>query len=239
MRMHHGDENSQLEKMAESSLTTFSSSDSTSIAGVYSTGRFGGSVKSSGRTGKDSPRSRIASLVAERQASLRQAYVDDPARARSVKWAATVASSEADAFHSVVHIGKGYGVSQRTGIDHSVGGDHDLPNPRDLLCAALAACEDGTIRMIADLLGIPIADLQVEVTGDVDARGCLAIDRAVRVGFRSMTCRVHLRVPADVEPRRIAMLQAHAERACVNIDTLRWGVPVDVVFAVESDALTS
>lgn len=179
---------------------------------------------------------RKISLVAERQASLRAAYVEEPERARTVKSAATASSAETDALHSVVHIGKGYGVSLRTGIDHAVGGDHDLPNPGDLLCAALAVCKDGTIRMIADLLDIPILDLQVQVTGDVDVRGCLAIDRAVKVGFQSMTCRVHLRVPSDIDPKRIAMLQKQAEYSCVNLDSLRSGVPVDLVFDVESMA---
>jgi hypothetical protein len=88
--------------------------------------------------------------------------------------------------------------------------------------------------MIADLLGIPILDLQVEVTGDVDVRGCLAINRAVKAGFRSMTCRVQLRVPPDIDPRRLAMLQKQTEQSCVNLDTLRSGVPVNLVFNVES-----
>ena len=176
------------------------------------------------------------SIVAERQKPLRRSYGDDPERARTVKWAATSKSADTDALHSVVHIGKGYGVSQRTGIDHAVGGDHDLPNPGDLLCAALAACKDGTIRMIADLLGIPILDLQVEVTGDVDVRGCLAIDRSVRVGFRSMTCRVELRVPSEIDPKRVAMLQKQAEQSCVNLETLRSGVPVELTLNIVPSA---
>lgn len=174
-----------------------------------------------------------ASLVAGRQAPLRRAYREDPERARSVKWAATASGPGADAVHSVVEIGKGYGVSQRLGIDHLVGGDHDLPNPADLLCAALAACEDSAVRMIADLLGIEILDLRVEVTGEVDVRGALAIDREVKVGFQSMNCRVHLRVPQSTEPLRLAALRKQAEASCVNLDTLRSGVPVDVDFAVE------
>lgn len=179
------------------------------------------------------------SLVAERQAPLRRTYLEDPEGARTVKWAGTAKTAETDALHSVVHIGKGYGISQRTGIDKAIGGDHDLPNPGDLLCAALATCEDGTIRMIADLLGIPIVDLVVEVTGDVDVRGCLAIDRSVKVGFQSMTCHVHLRVPPDVDPGRLAMLRKQAEQLCVNLDTLRSGIPVDLVFDVESGPSSS
>jgi uncharacterized OsmC-like protein len=173
------------------------------------------------------------SLVADRQGPLRRAYLEDPTRALSTKWAATKSDAGSDAFHSAVDIGKGYGVSQRLGIDRTVGGDHDLPNPADLLCAALAACEDSAVRMIADLLGIRILDLRVEVTGDVDVRGTLAIDRSVKVGFRSMDCRVHLRVPQDTAPARLAALRKQAEASCVNLDTLRSGVPIALDFAVE------
>src|SRR5215470_13568015 len=154
---------------------------------------------------------RKASLVAERQAPLRRTYGEDPSKARTVKWAATSNGAGADPLHSVVHIGKGYGVSQRLGIDHAVGGDHDLPNPGDLLCAALAACEDATVRMIADILDVPILDLRVEVTADMDVRGCLSVDRSVRVGFRSMTCHVLLRVPSGTEPPRVAALKKQSE----------------------------
>jgi uncharacterized OsmC-like protein len=174
------------------------------------------------------------SLVARRQAPLRRAYLEDPQRAVSVKWAATNAGPGSDVVHSVVEIGKGYGVSQRIGIDRMVGGDHDLPNPADLLCAALAACEDSAIRMIADLLDVLILDLRVEVTGEVDVRGTLAIDRSVKVGFRSMNCHVHLRVPQSTEQPRLAALRKQSEASCVNLDTLRSGVPVAIDFAIET-----
>ena len=178
------------------------------------------------------------SMVTERQAPLRRAYGEDPQRALSVKWAETARTPATDVLHSVVQIGKGYGVSQRTGIDRAIGGDHDLPNPGDLLCAALAACQDGAIRMVADLLGIPIVELRVEVTGDVDVRGCLAMDRAVKVGFRTMSCRVHLRVPPETDPGRVALLRKQAEQSCVNLDTLRSGVPVELAFNVLSEPPT-
>ena len=90
------------------------------------------------------------------------------------------------------------------------------------------------VRMIAELLGIPILDLQVELTGDVDVRGCLAVERSVRVGFQAIACRVDLRVPSEVDPQRLAMLQKLAEQSCVNLDTLRSGVPVELAFNIVS-----
>jgi uncharacterized OsmC-like protein len=175
-----------------------------------------------------------SSLVAERQSPLRSAYAAAPERARTVKWATTTNGGGADAIHSVVEVGKGFGVSQRVGIDAAVGGDHDLPNPGDLLCTALAACADSTVRMLADVLGVQILDLRVEVQGEVDVRGCLAMGRDLKVGFRSMSCRIDLRVPPDTAPQRIAALRAQGERSCVNLDTLRSGVPVELTFEVRA-----
>lgn len=73
----------------------------------------------------------------------------------------------------------------------------------------------------------------MEVTGEVDVRGALAIDRSVKVGFRSMNCHVYLRVPQSTERPRLAALRKQSEASCVNLDTLRSGVPVAVDFAVE------
>ena len=46
--------------------------------------------------------------------------------------------------------------------------------------------------MIADRLGVRIERLEVEVNGDADVRGCLAMSRSVRPGFRQMQCRLAL-----------------------------------------------
>ena len=78
-----------------------------------------------------------------------------------------------------------------------------------------------------------ILDLRVEVDGDVDVRGCLSIDPSVRIGFRSMTCRVHVTVPSGTDRRHLAALRKQAERSCVNLDTLRCGLPIDLGFEME------
>lgn len=63
--------------------------------------------------------------------------------------------------------------------------DHDAPNPGDMLCGALAACMDSTIRKVADHLGVTLTSLEVKVAAEVDVRGCLAVDRKVPVGFQN------------------------------------------------------
>lgn len=114
------------------------------------------------------------------------------------------------------------------GLDAKVGGLDDLPNPGHVLCAALAACMDSTMRMLAERLGVIIEELEVEVVGDVDVRGCLAMDASVRPGFRGLSCNVNCRPAEGTDPKSLAMIFDHAERLCVTLDTLRNGVPIVV-----------
>jgi uncharacterized OsmC-like protein len=166
------------------------------------------------------------SLVRRRQAPLRARYQRDPELATIVKRAATRAGRGADALHGLVAPDPRYGVSWPYGIDQAVGGLHDVPNPGELLCAALAACQDASVRMLADLLGVELLDLAVEVTGTLDVRGTLGLDPAVPVGFQRLACATRATVPAGTDPELLQRLAAHARRSCVNHDTLRRGVPV-------------
>lgn len=170
----------------------------------------------------------VASIVRERQAPLRERYAKHPEEAISRKHARTLTEPGLDCIHGIVEPGKGYGVSVNIGIDRTVGGDHDAPNPGDVLCAALASCMDGMVRMVADIMAIHLTDVSVEVTGDVDVRGTMAVDPTAPIGFRSMNCSVHLQAEPGTEPRQINALRATTERLCVNLQTLRSGVPVEV-----------
>jgi uncharacterized OsmC-like protein len=170
--------------------------------------------------------------LAQRQAVLRETYRTHAEHARIVKQACTVWAGADDAVHGSVVAGQDYNVAWRFGIDRSVGGDHDAPNPAEMLCAALAACEHATIRMTADVLKITLERLVVEVRGTVDVRGALAVDRQVRVGFPSLECRVDLAVAPGTDPRLCEKLRAGAEALCINLATLRAGVPVAIDWSV-------
>lgn len=172
------------------------------------------------------------SVVADRQKPLRQQYNDRPEAAISVKRVRTVETANTDVWHGTVASLSHEGVAWDYGIDDTVGGYDDLPNPGHLLCAALAACIESTIRMIADHLGVGIEHLEVEVVGDADVRGCLAIDKSIRPGFRQIRCEVRLQPAAGADPRRVQKVLSQAELLCVTLDTIRNGVPVEVVTEV-------
>lgn len=169
------------------------------------------------------------SEVEDRQRPLRRLYREQPAEALSAKFARTANRHPVeDLFHGEVEVGDGYGVTFRYGIDRKVGGLQDLPNPGDMLLAALAACLDSTIRMIADLLAVDLEELSVEVRGDVDLRGTLMLDGDVPVGFRHISCGIHLTAAAGTDPDLVTTLLELAERCCVTLQSLRAGVAVDV-----------
>jgi uncharacterized OsmC-like protein len=161
---------------------------------------------------------------------LRALYLERPDQAISSKSSRTSSARipAGDPVHGEVEVGSGYGVSLGYALDEKVGGLGDQPNPGDLLCAALAACEDGTIRMAAALLGVELEELEVEVTGDLDVRGTLGIAREVRVGFTELDCSIELKPAPGADARMVRRLVAMAERFCVNLDTLASGTRVSV-----------
>jgi uncharacterized OsmC-like protein len=163
--------------------------------------------------------------VRERQEPLRERYRAVPSEAWITDRARTEGGAEQDPFHGTVIAGEG-SQGWRVGLHRAVGGFHDEPNPGDILCAALASGYDTTLRIIAERLRLPVEGLSVEVRGEVDVRGTLAVDRAVPVGFQRLTCRLRVEPGPSVSPEALARLVAAAERACVVLQTLRHGVPV-------------
>ena len=112
----------------------------------------------------------------------------------------------------------------------ALGGPHDAPTPGDILCAALAACQESSIRMIANSLSVTLEHLEVMVEARVDVRGTMMVDPNVPVGFQGITVTVDLRV-ADGTPKRLSeTLRRYAETCCVVLQTLRSPPAVSVTF---------
>ncbi len=167
-----------------------------------------------------------ASLVQQRQDPLRARYRGAPAEAWINDGAQTISACGGDPFHGVVAPANSGDATLQFGIHRAIGGFHDYPNPGDLLSAALAACFDSTLRMIAEHLGIRLETLEVKVDAECDVRGCLLVERAVPVGFQRMHCGVRLQTKDRVDEETIKRLIAAAEHSCVVMQTLRNGVNV-------------
>jgi uncharacterized OsmC-like protein len=172
----------------------------------------------------------VIGIAKQRQDPLRERYRTAPDEARITDSAKTAMNGSDDPFHATVVAGEEQVGPWRIGIHRAVGGYHDLPNPGDILCAALASCFHSTVRIIADRLEIPIASLEVSARAQVDVRGTLLVDRNVPVGFQQIECRVRLKPESNVPPEKVKMLQAAAEHSCVVLQTLRNGVPVQTQF---------
>lgn len=175
--------------------------------------------------------------VRSRQDPLRKRYKVSPEDARITDRAITTGGTGMDPFHGKVMPGSEDRCIEWTfGIHRAVGGFHDLPNPGDLLAAALATCLDSTIRIIAGRMGVSLISLSVEVVGDVDVRGCLLVDREVPVGFQEMRCHVALKAANGTDPQLVQMLLAASENCCVNLQTLRSGVRITTSTDVSFEA---
>ncbi len=163
----------------------------------------------------------IKTVVQDAQAPLRALYKETPALAMVTDHARTCGADPTDPFHSTVEPMDGCGVLVPVGVHRAVGGLHDAPTPGDMLCAALAACQDSALRMVANRLAIEIVALEVRVSAQVDVRGTLGMDATVPVGFQSMICDVDLTVRKGTPEKLLSSLQFAAQRCCVVQQTLQ------------------
>ena len=171
------------------------------------------------------------STVQQTQAPLRARYKKDATAAQVVDHARTIQSDSNDPFHTAVEPMPGAGVRVPVGVHAALGGPHDAPTPGDILCSALAACADSTIRMIANALGVHLTSLEVTVEADVDVRGTLMVERDVPIGFQAMRCHVRMRVAEKTPAELLERLKLAAEHSCVVLQTLRSPPPVSIAFS--------
>lgn len=166
----------------------------------------------------------------EAQTALRAQYKANPDLAMVTDRASTCSTDVADPFHSFVIPKGGDNNAWPVGVHSAVGGPYDAPCPGDLLCAALAACQDSSIRLVAANMGIELTALEVHVRGVVDIRGALGIQKDVPVGFQSITCDVHLQAKTGTSPETLHVLRVAAERCCVVMRTLQAPPPVNTAY---------
>ncbi len=158
-----------------------------------------------------------------RQAPLQKKYATEGTPAWVIDQAKT-SSDTIPADHPLrtqVTIGDTAPTDQLIGVHTAVVGKCDLPNPGEVLAAALASCLDSTTRIIANRLGIPLTRLAVSVDAKVDVRGTLRVEKNVPVGFQEMDVSVQIAAVPGVTDAQIEMLLKADEQSCVVLQTLR------------------
>jgi uncharacterized OsmC-like protein len=168
------------------------------------------------------------------QRPLRERYEADPDSAPLTLTVRSAPSDLADPLHCAVAPDSIPGMEWRSGAHAAVGGVGDVPCSADLLLAALAACQEVTLRMVAANLGIELDRVEVVVEGDWDPRGTLAMGREYPVGLTAVRSRTKIKVAGGVDEARAARLLRSAERYCVVLNTLKGGVDASSSFEIEA-----
>ena len=169
----------------------------------------------------------------EVQAPIKRRYQEDPDAARITMSVRSGPSDLSDPLHVAIAPDAVPGLTWHSGAHPGVGGAGDVPCSGDLLMGALAACQEVTLRMVAAAMGVELESVDVEVSGEADLRGTLAMSRDVPVGVTAITCATRVRVKEGTNPERARRLLENAERYCVVLNTLRDGVPVQSDFRLD------
>lgn len=158
------------------------------------------------------------------QSPLKERYRATPSSAAVVTSAGSVPSDVEDPRHCRVSPSAFPDQVIRAGLHPAAGGAGDAPCSGDILAAALAICEETTIRSVAANMGVELEAVNVEVHVHWDFRGTMGVDREVPVGATGVEMRTRVRVKDGVDPERARRLLASAERYCSTLQTLRHGV---------------
>ena len=167
------------------------------------------------------------------QEPLKARYRSEPDSARIVTGASTVACDLQEPRKCAVSPHGFESMVIRSGLHPAAGGTGEEPCSGDILAAALAICEESTLRSVAANIGLELESLKVDVEIDWDFRGTMGVDRTVPVGATGIRLKTRVKVKDGVDPERARRLLASAERYCSTLQTLRHGVDVVTDFAIE------
>jgi uncharacterized OsmC-like protein len=168
----------------------------------------------------------------ELQAPIKARYLDHPEEALIECTARSLVSDLADPLHCEVGVDSDRAMVYRSGAHPGVGGAGDAPCSGDLLMAALLACQETTVRMVAAAMGIDLEELVITATARADLRGTLAMSKEAPVGMTGVDCQVRVKVRDDGRGERAQRLLENAEKYCIVLNTLRNGVDVRTDFEV-------
>jgi len=72
-------------------------------------------------------------------------------------------------------------------------GQNTAPNPQEVLMAALNACVMNTYVIAAAMKGVRLEKVEIETDGELDLRGFLGIDKAIKPGYEELNYTVRIK----------------------------------------------
>lgn len=105
----------------------------------------------------------------------------------------------------------------RSDMPAARGGKNTAPPPGSVMRAAVAACLAVGYKQWGQKLGVSIADVEVDLTTDIDMRGQEGTADAPP-GWQGI--RWHVRVTSPADRTEVERVLAHAERLSPMLDTL-------------------
>jgi len=106
-----------------------------------------------------------------------------------------------------------------------LGGVDGAPNPVEVLLSALAGCVTAGIATNAQMFGVPIDAIDIDLEADVDARGFLGHDQSVRNGVTDIRYTVTIQSSAPED--KVRKCKETIDRKSPVRDTL--ANPVNIV----------
>jgi uncharacterized OsmC-like protein len=110
-------------------------------------------------------------------------------------------------------------------------GRNTAPNPQELLMAALNACITVGYVAAASLQGIVLDKVEIETSGQLDLRGFLGIDAAVRPGYD--TIHYVARLKGNGTPEQFRAIHDTVARTSPNYFNISRPVSIDARLVVE------
>lgn len=102
------------------------------------------------------------------------------------------------------------------------------PTPPEIVLSALASCLTGGVASVAQYRGIQLHSVKAHVEGDVDVRGILGMDPAIRNGFGAVRVRFEIDADASEEDIRALVAQSQKRSAVFDLLTNPTNVHVDL-----------
>src|SRR4051794_19168958 len=148
----------------------------------------------------------------QEQGPLKESYREDPEAA-----VVTLRASGSLGEGISCSVATGRAIAE-AGLHPASGGDGTLLCSGDMLLEALAACAGVTLRAVATSIDVAVRGGSINVEGDLDFRGTLAVAKDAPVGFR--TIRVHFGLDTDATDEQLDTLLRLTERYCVVLQTI-------------------